>query len=1039
MEGDFRLGDWLIQPQLNRVVGSGREVTLEPKAMDVLVHLVDRAGEVLHKERLIQGVWSDTFVTDDVLIHAVSELRKAFDDDAKNPRFIQTIAKKGYCLIAPVTKPQPEEVARYQVLKKLGQGGMGEVLLAQDSLLRRKVALKFLLEERQLDRTSKKRLLREARAAAGLDHPFICHIHDVGELDEKPFIAMEYIEGKTLKEKLVRGHLTLPDAIRTTSEIAEALEKAHQNGIVHRDMKPANVKITAEGHVKVMDFGLAKRLFRPDGDDQETSGTLGGGTTTPGTIAYMSPEQASNREVGPQSDIFSLGVILYEMVTGVHPFQKASPMETASAVLSEDPPPLSQHVDDVPSLLQHTVDKMLAKDPNRRYQLIHEVHTDLETVSRQLSEPGLRSTHADTGMERLFSRPRKTVVLWALGLVVSAMILSGALVWFLKPTSAPVSETVAFRSTIELPEGERLAHFYRTGMDFSPDGTHLAFVSGIATDHFTGIQNRIYLKRLDQLREAQPIAGTENARQPFFSPDGKWLGYYHIDPSRLMKVELPGGDPMELCESGWIHGASWGPDDTIIFAKQGGGLLRVPASGGEPEEITQLNEAAGEISHRLPHFLPDGESVLFTVLRDNPYRWDRAQVFVKSLDSDDQKHLLDRASDARYVPTGHLVFARKGKLIAVPFDLKRLRVTGPEVPVLENVVHSIYTGGGLMETGAAQFSFSRSGMLAYAAGSVFPERTTTPVWVNRQGHEEEPLDVKLEPRLYSMARISPDGRYVLLSVTYPPRRVSLFDRELRTLVPQTFDDNQYLYGAVWGPGEDYFTFDSDRGGEQAFYIKKILTGPNGHLDKLQPAQGMLRAGSWSPDGQHLAYYAGSSGFSILSREDSVESFYQTRSGFEEGQSEFSPDGKWIVYTSYETDERQVFVKPYPGPGDPIQISTAGGSSPAWSHDGKEIFYFSGKGLGFWEPHEGPKEFLSVRIDVDGDELTHSKPFKLFVVDKGRYHTRGFLRTYDVAPDERFLMIKSGSESEVVEAIYPKRIQIVQNWFEELKRLVPTDN
>ena len=960
LQDDFRIGEWLVQPQLNRVVGSGREVTLEPKAMEVLVCLVDRPGEVLHKERIIQRVWSDTFVTDDVLIHAVSELRKAFDDDAKNPRFIQTIAKKGYCLIAPVTKPKPEEISRYQVLKKLGQGGMGEVLLAQDSLLRRKVALKFLLEERELDQTSRKRLLREARAAAGLNHPFICHIHDVGELDEKPFIAMEYIEGKTLKEKLARGHLSLSDAIRTTSEIAEALEKAHQNGIVHRDIKPANVKITAEGHVKVMDFGLAKRLFKPDGDDQETSGTLGGGTTTPGTIAYMSPEQASNREVGPQSDIFSLGVILYEMVTGVHPFQRDSPMETASAVLSEDPPPLSRHVDGVPSLLQHTVDKMLGKDPNRRYQLIHEVHTDLEAVGRQVSEPGLRSTHADTTTGQLFSRPRKTVVLWALGLVFIAMILSAALVWFLKPTSVPVSETVPFRSAIPLPEGERLAHFYRTGMALSPDGTRLAFVSGTATNHTFGIQNQIYLQHLDQLN-AQPVPGTNNARHPFFSPDGKSLGYYHIEPNKLMRIDLSVGVPVELCDWEWIYGASWGPDDTIIFAGQEGGLRQISVSGGEHEEVTQLNEDAGEISHRLPHFLPDGRSVLFTVLRDNWYAWDRAQIFVKSLDTDEQRPLIENASDVRYVPTGHLVFAREGRLIAVPFDLKRLRVTGPEVPVLENVVHSIHTGGGLLETGAAQFSFSRSGMLAYAAGSVFPKRITTPVWIDRQGNEE-PLGVPLEPDEYSLARVSPDGRHILFSVTYPPRRALVLDLERATLQPQTFDHN-YIYGGVWGPGPDHFTFDSDRDGDQAFYLKNIQSGSEGQLKKLEATQGMLFGGSWSPDGQHMVFY-GRGGFSILSREGKVTPFVQTKAGFEEGQSEFSPNGKWIVYSTYETDEKQVFVRPYPGPGKRFQISTGGGNSPAWSRDGKEIFYFSGK---------RPKEFFSVKIEIHGDDLIPSKP------------------------------------------------------------------
>ncbi len=294
MQGDFRIGDWLVQPQLNLIVGSGRENMIEPKVMEVLVYLAERPGEVLHKERIIQGVWADTFVTDDVLIHAISQLRKAFRDDAKNPHVIQTIAKKGYCLIATVAKVQPEADARYRIVKKLGQGGMGEVFLADDRLLHRNVALKFIREDKESDRSYKKRLLREARSAAALDHPSIAKIHDMGERDGKSFIVMEYVEGVSLEKMLARGPLSMQEALRISVEMAEALEEAHNKGIVHRDFKSTNVHITSDGKVKVLDFGLAKAIDRVQTETEQSSIiTTTAGTQTgliAGTTPYMAPE-----------------------------------------------------------------------------------------------------------------------------------------------------------------------------------------------------------------------------------------------------------------------------------------------------------------------------------------------------------------------------------------------------------------------------------------------------------------------------------------------------------------------------------------------------------------------------------------------------------------------------------------------------------------------------------------------------------------------------------------------------------------------------
>ncbi len=620
---------------------------------------------------------------------------------------------------------------------------------------------------------------------------------------------------------------------------------------------------------------------------------------------------------------------------------------------------------------------------------------------------------------------KRVSLLWAVAVMAAAMTAGGAAMWYLSPTADQVSETVPFRNRIFLPEGERLASFYRHAVALSPDGRQLAFVSGTLPDGpKRKMDTQIYLHHLDQW-QSRPIPGTEDALQPFFSPHGNWLGF--IKRRKLWKVNLSGGGPVELCQCRADYGARWGLDDTIIFGLKEGGLFRVSASGGKPEEITLLDEAAGEVSHRLPHLLPDGKAVLFTVLHNTGYmNWKRARIFVQSLQTGQRKKLLEGASDAHYVPSGHLVFAREGRLLAVPFDLDRLEVTGPEVPVLDGINHSIYTGHVRRETGAGQFSFSETGMLAYVAGSVYPEGKSTPVWVDRKGREE-PLPLGVEQlKDYATGRVSPDGRQVLLTDVYPPQDVWLFDLDRQTLRRQTFEGNNDC--AIWGPGPERFTLFSDREGP-AMYTKTFDTGP-GKLERLAKDDlGVPVPSSWSRDGQ-LAFVPlpleeeQSMDILIVSREGIVEPFLQTR--FEEAWPEFSPDGRWIVYASNESGRYEVYVRPYPGPGSSHQISTRGGSRPAWSRDGAEIFY------------RGPQlEFYSVRIHVAGERLRPGLPVELF---EGPYNAVAPLRSYDVAPDGRFLLIKKPDEAAqraAIEEFFPTRIRLVQNWFQELERLAPS--
>ncbi len=451
------------------------------------------------------------------------------------------------------------QIGSYRVGSLIGAGGMGEVYLAQDQTLDRKVALKFLPEKMRQDEIARKRFLREAKSAAALDHPYICKIYEIGEAEKAPYIAMEYVRGTTLDEGFSKGTPPLEKALKTALQIAEALEAAHRKGIVHRDLKPANIMLTSEGHVKVMDFGLAKRVALEDPEQEITALTEEGSTV--GTVPYMSPQQLAGQPVDTRTDIFSFGILLSEMLTGVHPFKKARPMATANAILNEDPAPLSQHRNDVPPILQHTVTKMLAKDAGRRYQLVHEVHTDLVGVIRGLADPALPRS---TSVLKPEPSQKSIALLWTVMLGVCAMIVGATAVWYFKPAATPVLDAVLFRWEIPLPEGERLGSEYRRGVALSPDGTQVAFVSGSEPQSVRMPKTRIYLHHLDQW-QSRPIPGTEDVTQPFFSPDGNWLGFV-TQREELKKVNLSGAEPVELCQCQASFGASWGPDDRIIFA-----------------------------------------------------------------------------------------------------------------------------------------------------------------------------------------------------------------------------------------------------------------------------------------------------------------------------------------------------------------------------------------------------------------------------------------------------------------------------------------
>jgi serine/threonine-protein kinase len=609
-------------------------------------------------------------------------------------------------------------ISHYKVLEKLGQGGMGEVYLAEDSRLDRKVALKILPQHLSDRAELRERFEREARAVSSLNHPPICTLYDIGEQDGIHYLVMEHLVGETLEARLAKGPLALEQTLEYAIQIADALEAAHKQNIVHRDLKPSNIMLTPGGHVKVMDFGLAKRVTPVEGKEEEVTTKLTKDNSFLGTVPYMSPEQLRGQEVDSRSDIFSFGVVLYEMLAGVHPFKKGGQIETANAILSETAAPLSRYTNDISGLLQHAVKKMLAKKPDRRYQLIHEVRTDLTGVISEVQEP-LAEPMMVSPIEAVSAAqpaPWKRAIPWTI--TALTILIAGLIVWNLGPsvptTSPSITPQPTVRLVVALPDNKTIA-LLPSPLALSPDGSRLAYVATY------GGTAQLYLRPMDE-PEAKPISGTEDAKSPFFSSDGQSLGFFA--EGKLKKVSVRGGTPVIVSEVSSPNAtASWGTDGTIVLTPHhtGSVIFQVPATGGAPQALTTLDSKNRESAHLSPQLLPDGKTLLFTVdSADNP------QVVVQSLDTGERRVVLQGARHARFIPIGHLVYVQEGTLMAVAFDLEQLKATGAPIPVLEGVMQpSHYV--------PAYIAFSDSGTLAYVPADTSPQDERTLVWVDRKG------------------------------------------------------------------------------------------------------------------------------------------------------------------------------------------------------------------------------------------------------------------------------------------------------------------
>ena len=795
----------------------------------------------------------------------------------------------------------------YEILAPIGSGGMGEVYRARDSKLNRDVAIKVLPTfANDPDRMA--RFEREAQVLASLNHPHIAAIYGLQESDGMRALVMELVEGPTLDDHIGGHAMALEEALPIAKQIAEALEYAHEKGIIHRDLKPANVKLTTDGHVKVLDFGLAKALEAPApaAGNPSISPTLTIEGTRAGmilgTAAYMSPEQARGKAVDKRADIWSFGVVLYEMLTGKQPFAGATVSDTLAAVLKTEPD-LTQ----APVQAQKLLRRCLDKDPKCRLR-------DIGDVWELLEQPSMAG-----------ASQRRSKLPWAVAAALAVVSIGlGVALW----RATRQVDRALMRLSVDLGPDAVAGQF--TTAAISPDGTRLVFPLK-SSDGKQMLATRL-------LEETKPalLSGTENGRDPFFSPDGRWIGFFA--DGKMKKISIQGGAPIALCDAPDARGANWGADSNIIVApNRVGGLSRVSAEGGTPQPVTKL-EGGG--SHRWPQPLLGNEAVLFTLSFSNVVFGD-ASIAAVSLKTGEIKILVRDAYFGRYLPTGdstgHLVYIHDGVLFGVPFDPARLELRGTPVPVLEGLAADPTSGAG-------QFSFSRTGTLVHRTGKV--AAPSWPVsWLDNSGNAK-PLIAT--PGFYLAPRFSPDGkRLALAQFLGSHQQIFVYDLQRRTMSRVFFKTGtQRSSYPIWSPDGNHIVcwFSSASG----FSLGWMRADGAGETQSLLDSKNLLVPYSFFPDGR-LAYFEldPESGWDIwtlpldLSDPDrpkpgKKDIFLRTASN--ELNPAVSPDGRWIAYQSDDLGRYEVYVGPFDGQGGKRQISTGGGQLPMWSRNGRELFF-----------------------------------------------------------------------------------------------------
>ena len=891
-------------------------------------------------------------------------------------------------------------LGHYRVGEQLGRGGMGEVYVADDLSLDRKVALKFLPDAFTGDPERMARFEREAKVLASLNHPNIAAIYGLEQAEGKRFIVLELVEGETLAQRLTKGPLPINEALGICRQIAEGLEAAHEKGVIHRDLKPANVMITDGDKVKILDFGLAKALWdETQAVDSSHSPTLTEAMTQPGVIlgtaAYMSPEQAKGKAVDKRADIWAFGCILYECLTGKRAFEGETVTETLAAILKGEPD-WKSIPESVPWHINDLLRRFFQKNPIERL--------------RDIGDARIEFSEADSDKYRVRSDGRSNrrqtwiTLCWLTAIIVVAIVASLATLR-LKTYPTPMLQ----KTTILLPPGTQITSGeidpirpIRTEIAISPDGKSIVFS---ASGDGSGANAQLYLRSIEK-SEATSIAGTLGARMPFFSPDGKWIGFYA--DHKLQKILIEGGIPKPLCDMpDFPMGASWGSKGTIVVASQD--LLQtVSDAGGKLQNLTIPKTTEGNL--RLPSFLPSGDAVLFTFMPAE-VGVTHGQIEAFSLRSGQRTVLVPDGTDGRYVPTGHLVFLQQGTLMAEPFDPERLKVLGSAIPILQGVMHSVNHPRVDHNSGAGQYAFSDSGTLLHSSGGIFPDKKNL-FWVNRKGEAETIQLLGRQPFIYP--RISPDGSKLAYILTGSNPALWIYDIARGTST-KLIGDGQPI-APVWTSNGDRIVFQETLGMRNIFWMPW-----DGSHSKEQLTT--AKSSSWPSfctRDNRLGYR--DTGKICLIRLDNREVTPVIEiEGSLLAWPVSSPDNQWLAYGSTQSGQPEIYVTSLQNPGGRrIPISIGGGCEPLWAHNGRELFYWTADG----------KVLMAVDT-VLKPSFQAGKPRKLF-----SFQYRGTIpiRNYDIGPDQRFLI--PGLVTVRPEPV--TQLNLVVNWFEELKRLVSSE-
>jgi Tol biopolymer transport system component len=891
------------------------------------------------------------------------------------------------------------KLSSYELLAQIGAGGMGEVYQAHDTKLGRDVAIKVLPEAFAHDPDRLSRFQREAKMLASLNHPNIATIHGLEQSNGTSYLVMELVAGETLAERITReGPVPLEEALKIAVQIAEALEAAHEKGIIHRDLKPANVKVTPEGKVKVLDFGLAK-AFAGDSpsSDPADSPTLSRAATMQGvllgTAAYMSPEQARGKAVDKRTDIWAFGCVLYELLTGKQAFQGEDITEILAAVVKSEPDWTALPANISPSI-RVLMQRCLRKDRRKRISDASDVRIEIEDAIAAPKDSGVTQA-APASTSKL---------LLAVGAVAAALVIVAAVTsWGWWRATRPIEQALRPLMRLDVDLGPDVLLGAPAGADeiISPDGTRLVYVS----------QGRLFTRRLDQ-PNATELAGTQGGYAPFFSPDGQWVAFFTT--GTLQKVSVEGGSAITLCIAGNARGGSWGEDGNIIAALSAtGGLSRIPSAGGPPTPVTDLQ--SGEATHRWPQILAGGKAVLFTAPA-GVGAYDTANIEVMTLADHRRKTLVRGGMFGRYVPSSHLVYVNRGTLFAVPFDVDRLEVHGTPAPVLEQVTYNAAQG-------SAQLDFSTTGTLIYRSGGGTGGGLLTVAWLDGAG-KVQPLLAK--PGNYGRPSMSPDGQRLALEVPGGSGTdIWVYDWQRDTMTRLTFTGN--VQAPLWSPDGRYIAFRAVGEG-----ISMIRSDGAGKLQPLTQSKNSQYPWSFTPDGKLLAFHEQDTktgndlwtvpleSVSAGLRGGKPEVFLQTPA--QELYPSFSPDGRWLAYSSDESGGAQIYVRAFPDKGGKWQISNSGGAYPMWSHNGHELLF----------------EALDNSIMV----AAYAEKGDSFVADKPRVWSEKQIggtiggRNVDLAPDGKRIVALMPVETTDGQKTQ-NHVTFLMNFFDEVRRRTAT--